>query len=181
MLSYKPSISILLLLFFIIYIFPPIIHRIHQYFYPIEEGISYLVGSEYSPWWGSHQLQVFYSTFPMFEQLLLFFPGAFSLWLRLWGAKIGKNIYWTSGIQVVDRSLLIVGDNVIFGGQVTICSHIIKPRRNNLLLYVKTIEIGNNVFLGARSSIGAGSKIPDNEYIPFAQQIYPKNRLSYQK
>lgn len=173
-----PGVFSVAALFFSLYGFPLLIYRIHEYFYPLKEGISYLQGKNYSPWWGSHQIQVIYIAFPALETLLRLIPGAFSLWLRLWGSKVGKNVYWTPQLEISDRSLIEIGDNVVFGNGVGIYSHIIKPKKQDLLLYVKKVKIGNNVFLGAWNHIAPGVSIIDGTYVPVFTHIYPNKKFS---
>lgn len=174
---YQPGIFSITTLFFTLYCFPLLIYRIHNYFYPFKEGISYLQGKEYSPWWGSHQLQVIYITFPALEAALRLIPGAFSLWLRLWGAKVGKKVYWTPQLEISDRGLIEVGDYVVFGHGVGIYSHIIKPRKQDLMLYVKKVKIGSNVFLGAWNHLGPGVLIEDGTYVPVFTHVYPNKKF----
>lgn len=173
---FYPGILSIMALLICLYVFPLLVYRIHEYLYPLKEGISYLGGKNYSPWWGSHQIQVIYIAFPALETLLRLIPGAFSLWLRLWGAKVGKNVYWTPQLEISDRSLIEIGDNVVFGNGVGIYSHIIKPKKQDLLLYVKKVKIGNNVFLGAWNHIAPGVTIADGTYVPVFTHIYP-NKL----
>ena len=123
----------LLLGLFFLYGLPVLSYRLHSHRYPLTCGISYLQGDVYSPWWGSHQFQVIYVAFPVLETLLRLVPGLFSAWLRLWGAQVGKHVYWTPGLEIADRGLLSIGDGVVFGHRVGLYSHIIKPRRNNLI------------------------------------------------
>jgi len=173
---FYPGILSIMALLICLYVFPLLVYRIHEYFYPLKEGISYLGGKNYSPWWGSHQIQVIYIAFPALETLLRLIPGAFSLWLRLWGAKVGKNVYWTPQLEISDRSLIEIGDNVVFGNGVGIYSHIIKPKKQDLLLYIKKVKIGNNVFLGAWNHIAPGVTIIDGTYVPVFTHVYP-NKL----
>ena len=169
---FEPSIFSVLGLIFSLYGLPLLVYWIHQYFYPVREGISYLVGKEYSPWWGSHQIQVIYIAFPALETLLRLIPGTFSLWLRLWGSKVGKGVYWTPSLEIADRGLIKIGDCVVFGHRITILCHAIKPKKQNLMLYVKKVKIGNDVFLGAGSHLAPGVVIEDGSYIPVATNIY---------
>ncbi|PAX46608.1 DapH/DapD/GlmU-related protein [Brunnivagina elsteri] len=173
----SPGIFSVVTLIFIICAFPLLIHKIHTYFYPIEEGISYLCGRKYSPWWGSHQIQSIYIAFPVIERILRMIPGAFTLWLRLWGAKIGKNVYWTAHLEISDRTLLEIGDNVVVGHASGLYSHVIKPKKNDLMLYVKRIKIGNNVFIGAGSYIAAGVNIVDGTFLTACTRLYPNSTL----
>ncbi|AIE73142.1 acyl transferase [Synechocystis sp. CS-94] len=168
----------LILLILIIYGLPLLTYRIHQLFYPLQAGLSYLVGKNYIPWWGTYQIQLIYNTFPGLERVLHFVPGLFSLWLRLWGATIGKNVLWTPSIQILDRGLLHIGDHVILGHQVTLLGHVIKPKRDNLLLYVDRITIGDNVFVSAGVGIGPGAAIADGSYITFGTIIFPKQKYN---
>ncbi|MDB9314875.1 hypothetical protein PN462_17305 [Spirulina sp. CS-785/01] len=170
---YSPSLYGVAAILFCLYGFPLLCHRIHNYFYPLESGISYLVGDTYSPWWGSHQFQRIYIALPVLESLLRLIPGLFSLWLRGWGAKVGKNVYWTPHIEISDRAFLDIGNNVIMGYNVQLYSHIIKPRKDNLMLYLKPIKIGNNVFVGAGSIFAPGSVVEDNTKLNIETRIYP--------
>ncbi|MGD1949226.1 MAG: acyltransferase [Leptolyngbyaceae cyanobacterium] len=163
----------LIVCLFFLYGFPVLVYRLHSYAYPLQNGISYLRGNEYSPWWGSHQLQVIYIAFPVLETVLRLVPGVFSVWLRLWGAQIGKRVYWTPVLEIADRGLLTIGNGVVFGHRVGMYSHIVKPRRENLMLYLKPITIGDNSFIGAGSSIGPGATIKANSYLEAGSEIYP--------
>lgn len=162
-----------LALIFAIYGLPLLTYRIHQYFYPVKEGVSYLCGQEYSPWWGSHQIQWIYIAFSGWEKILRLIPGLFSVWLRLWGAKIGQGVYWNPEVEITDRGLLEVGDRAIIGHRVGIYAHVIKPKNNDLMLYVKKVKIGNHVFLGSASRLGPGVTLKDGVYIPVKTDILP--------
>ncbi|HEY9862081.1 MAG TPA: hypothetical protein V6D16_21480 [Candidatus Obscuribacterales bacterium] len=172
-----PSAWTVLSLLFSLYGLPLLIYRIHARFYPVSEGISYLQGKEYSPWWGSHQIQSIYIAFPALETVLRLIPGAFSLWLRLWGSKVGTGVYWTPHLEIADRGLLEIGDRVIFGHQVGLYPHIIKPRKQDLMLYVKKIKIGDGVFLGAWNHIGPGVVVQSGTYIPVFTHVYPNQTI----
>lgn len=173
-----PNLINILCLIFTLYGVPIIVYRIHNFFYPIEPGVTYLLNKKYSPWWGSHQIQIIYIAFPILEIILRLIPGFFSTWLRLWGAKIGRNIYWTPKLEIADRGLIEIGDNVVFGYGVQLYSHVIKPKNNNLMLYTKKITIGNNVFIGAGCRFGPGVKIKDETFIPVTTDIYPNKNAN---
>ncbi|NJN86348.1 MAG: acyl transferase [Leptolyngbyaceae cyanobacterium SL_7_1] len=168
-----PGLGAIALFLFILYGLPVLTYRLHQWRYPVQPGISYLRGHAYSPWWGSHQIQAIYIAFPALETVLRLIPGAFSLWLRLWGAKVGRQVYWTPKLEIADRGLVEIGDRVVFGHGIGIYSHIIKPRRQDLMLYVKPVKIGNGVFLGAGSHVAPGVVIADGTYLPVATHLYP--------
>lgn len=172
-----PGVPAALALLFSLYGFPVLVYRLHQWAYPVKEGISYLQGNQYSPWWGSHQIQAIYLAFPALEALLRLIPGAFSLWLRLWGSRVGCRVYWTPTIEIADRGLLEIGDRVIFGHQVGLYPHAVKPRKQDLMLYVKRIKIGSDVFLGAWCHLGPGTVVSDGTYLPVATFLYPNRQV----
>ncbi|MEH2255467.1 DapH/DapD/GlmU-related protein [Nostoc sp.] len=176
-LAYSPNIFSILVVFLSIYGLPVLVYRLHEWVYPVREGISYLQSKEYSPWWGSHQIQVIYITISALEGVLRLIPGVFSCWLRLWGAKVGRDVYWTPSLEIADRSLLEIGDRVVIGHRVGIYSHIIKPRKQNLMLYVKKVKIGSNVFVGAGSNLAPGVVIGDGSYLPAASNLYPNQKV----
>lgn len=168
----------LILWVFFLYGFPVLAYRLHNHIYSLEPGISYLQGSDYSPWWGSHQFQLIYIAFPALETLLRLIPGLFSAWLRLWGAEVGKRVYWTPTLEIADRGLLSIGDDVVFGHRVGLYSHIIKPRRDNLMLYLKSITIGHSSFIGAGSDIGPGATIAPGSFLAADSKLYPNATLN---
>jgi acetyltransferase-like isoleucine patch superfamily enzyme len=174
---YEPSILSFGAVLFALYGLPVIMYRWHQWVYPLQEGISYLRGKAYSPWWGTHQIQVIYIAIPTLEAVLRLIPGVFSGWLRLWGAKIGRQVYWTPSLEIADRGLLEIGDRVVVGHRVGLYAHVIKPRRHDLMLYVKTIKIGSDVFLGAGSQLGPGAVIGDGVYLPVSTLVYPNQQV----
>ena len=89
-----------------LYVIPLLAFRIHQVLCPIKLGGSHLANKGYSGWYGAHQIQLIYLYLPGLERVLRMIPGVFSLWLRLWGSKIGKRIYWTPHFEISDRSLI---------------------------------------------------------------------------
>jgi hypothetical protein len=173
----SPSILSALAILFSLYGLPVLVYRLHEWIYPLREGISYLCEKEYSPWWGSHQIQVIYIGIPALEAVLRLIPGVFSGWLRLWGAKVGRNVYWTPGLEIADRGLLEIGDRVVMGHRVGIYSHVIKPRKQDLMLYVKKVKIGNYVFVGAGSHLAPGVVIEDSIYISVSTNLYPNQKV----
>ncbi len=151
-----------LTLLFSLYLFPLLSFRLIGLISPIKEGTDDLLKKKFNTWWAAHQIQTIYYVFPFLENILKVVPGLFSLWLRLWGSRIGKNVYWTPNIIVNDRSLLDIADNVILGHRIEFLSHVITPKDSQLLLYVKKISIGPNAFIGAGSRFGPGVIIDEN-------------------
>ncbi len=174
----QPGFLSLGILLSLIYLVPLLCFRLHQRFWPVKEGLSKLIGNQYSPWFGSHQLQLLYIAFPFLETILRMMPGLFSLWLRGWGSEIGRNVYWTPAVEILDRSLLKIGDRAVFGHRCGMSAHIITPRKGNLTLWVAKIEIGSDAFIGAGTYVGPGGCVEAGAMVPAGQHVYPKKRVS---
>jgi hypothetical protein len=172
----QPSWLGILALLTVFYVLPLLTYWLHHLFYPLKEGVSYLQNRTYTPWWGTHQIQLIYIAFPALETILRLIPGLFSLWLRLWGAKVGKGVYWTTRLEIGDRSLLDIGDSVVFGHGIGIYSHVVKPKKDNLMLYLKRVKIGDRAFIGAGCRFGPGVEIAPGSYLPVATDLYPNQK-----
>ena len=144
---------------------------------PLRQGRSLLDEWRYSAWWGGHQIQAIYIALPQLESLLQLVPGLFSLWLRLWGSKVGRCVYWTPRVEIADRSLLEIGDRVVFGHKVEMYAHVVRPKGGHLVLYVRKITIGKDVFVGAGSRIGPGVRIEDGVHLPILTDVFPNRRV----
>jgi hypothetical protein len=166
-----PSIGRLVPLLGAIYLLPPALFQVHQWLWPVREGASHLDGPEYVPWWGTHQIQGIYNAFPALEAALRLVPGLYSAWLRLWGARVGRNVYWTARVEILDRSLLEVGDGVVFGHKSACYAHVIAPKGGRVLLYVRRVTIGANAFIGAGSRLGPGARIPAGAVLPVCTDV----------
>jgi hypothetical protein len=168
-----PSLLPALSLLAILYLVPLLAFRLHQLVLPLRSGGSRLVGKSYVPWWGGHQIQLIYIAVPQLEAMLRLVPGLYSAWLRLWGSKVGRRVHWTPLCEVTDRSLLEVGSNVIFGHRVVVFGHVIRPGKDSMLLYVRPVKIGDDVFIGAGSAIGPGAVIGPGVCLDAETRIYP--------
>ena len=157
-----PAWPAVLLLLFVVYLFPVLCYRTHDLVWPLEPGLSRLDTPDYSPWWGGHQFQIMYSALPTLEAVLRLVPGLYSGWLRAWGSRVGRGVYWTPLVEITDRALLDVGDGVVFGHRVGCYAHVAVRRRGGLYLYVKPISIGSGALLGAGSRLGPGAVIEAN-------------------
>jgi hypothetical protein len=149
------------------YLFPLILQRIVLGLYPMTEGGSYIGLDEkkFQPWLFSLRIQQIYLVFPQLERLLFFLPGMYSAWLRAWGSKIGKSVFWTPGTIVNDRSLMDVGDFVIFGHNTYMSSHLLRVKNGKFFVYVKKIKIGSYTFVGAFTKMGPGTTIAQGSQI----------------
>lgn len=156
------------------YLLPLAIQRVVLGIYPIKEGGSYIGLEEhtFSPWLFSLRVQQIYLVFPQLERLLFYLPGMYSAWLRAWGSQIGKNVFWTPGTIVNDRSLMEVGDFVIFGHNTYMSSHLLRVKNGKFFVYVKKIKIGSYTFIGAFTKMAPGTNIAPGSQVPATSTFY---------
>lgn len=88
-----------------------------------------------------------------------------------WGGKhihFGNNVYANFNLTMVDDTHIYVGNDVLFGPNVTVASatHPIDSElRRKQAQYNVSINIGNNVWIGANSVILPGISIGENSVI----------------
>ncbi len=117
------------------------------------------IGSpEFLRWWACFQCQVLFLRFPALEELLRLLPGVYSLWLRLWGSRIGRLTYWAPGAIILDRGFLEVGEQVVFGAGVRLNPHVLGRD-----LRLAPVRIGAGAMIGGYSLLTAGTEIAAGE------------------
>jgi len=122
--------------------------------------------SQFFCWWISLQLQVIFNRLHFLEEGLRLVPGLYSLWLRLWGARIGRLTYWASEVRVLDRGLIDLGDDVVFGAGVRINPHVMAREDagpEGMRLQLGVVKIGDRAVVGGYSLLTAGTEIADDE------------------
>ena len=169
-LALEPRVGAVLLLT-ALYGVPVACFRLHNACWPLAEGRSRLDAPGYSPWWGAHHFQVVYSAFPALEAALRLVPGLYSAWLRLWGSHIGRRVHWTPRVDISDRNLLEVGDDVVFGHLVACYAHLVTRRQDGVVLYVRRIRIGDRVLIGAGCRLGPGARVASDTALPARTDI----------
>jgi hypothetical protein len=175
------SVFHLIMIIFVLYLLPVLTFRLHDYFFPLIEENTIFPSGKYPAWWGSLYIQRIYLSIPLLENILRMIPGVYSFWLRLWGSKVGKNVFYATSMEISDRSLLDIGDFVIFGNKSGYYSHVLSPTKDGrMLLMIKKITIGNNVFIGAWSTVGPGINIPDGTKVPLKSNLYRQTDLGPQ-
>jgi len=165
------SVVYLGLLLAVVYLLPALCFRVHDALWPLEEGLSRLDEASYSPWWGAHQIQLIYDAVPFIEGLLRALPGLYSAWLRLWGSQVGSKVYWTPRVEIADRSMMVIGDRVVFGHQVACYPHVVSRKHERLVLYLKRVRVDDDVFLGAGSRLGPGAHIREGTVLPVLTDV----------
>lgn len=125
-------------------------------------------------WWFLTQLQMIYARLPFLEELLRFFPGLYSLWLNLWGAKVSLFTYWSPGVTIADRYHINISNRAIIGGGCRIGAHVValnKNQKQHLILAPVTIEKG--AMVGLHAAVGPGCHIYANETVPAGKLLKP--------
>ena len=161
----------------VIYLLPVLLFRLHTFFFPLRKGITDLSQPTYSPWWTGHQMQMLFMAVPALESLLHLIPGLFSLWLRMWGSKIGQRVHWTPRVEIVDRSLIEIGDNAVMGHLSILCSHLVTPIDGRASLIIQKVRIGKRAVVGGKVGLGPGSIVNDGELVRFGTTLFWKGIL----
>lgn len=156
----------------LIYLLPLLCYRIHGLFFKMTDGFWDITEKKYNPWWATHMFQTPFIACPWLESLIHFCPGLFSIWLRAWGSKIGKNVFWTPRVEIIDRGLIEVGDGCVFGHLTILCSHMVAVIEGRPCLVIKTIKIGARSFIGADSQIGPGVVVEPKTRLKVKTRLY---------
>jgi hypothetical protein len=113
-------------------------------------------------WWACFQCQVLFLRFPVLEEVLRLLPGVYSLWLRLWGSRIGRLTYWAPQTVILDRGFLEIGNDVVFGAGVRINPHVVESAPAPVLR-LAPVKIGDGAMIGGYSLLTAGTEIAAGE------------------
>ncbi|KRE57659.1 acyltransferase [Paenibacillus sp. Soil750] len=100
--------------------------------------------------------------------------------------SIGNNTYINHGCFIVSHKRITIGNNVQFGPNVLVYDHDHDFRVGliNEEYLCSSVEIGDNVWVGANTVILRGTKIGDNSVIGAGSVIkgeFPKNTVIVQK
>ncbi len=156
-LTFKDSFILSLI---IIYLIPPLLCRLTLIFHPLNDPKMSVNSKSHLVWWFTFNLQVIFARFSLLEEILRIVPGLYSLWLRLWGAKIGKLTYWAPKTVISDRSFIEIGDQVVIGAGTRLVPHLfMRDKRNRLNLVLSPISIGDQAVIGGYSVFGPGTKV----------------------
>jgi hypothetical protein len=162
-----PSGWTVILVLFVVYFAPPIVLRIVLRWAKLKQGVSAIDGRKFSPWLACHHIQAFYDALPYLESLLRVFPGFYSMWLRLWGSRVGYGVEWPVRMDVFDRNLMEIGNRVVFSRDVELYAHVRQKLEGaGSRVLVRTVRIGGYAFIGAGARIGPGASVPHNANVP---------------
>jgi len=144
----------------ILYLTPPLIARVVLAAGAFKQTRICVGSAAFFRWWTLFQLQVIFCRLPALEEILRLAPGLYSLWLRVWGSRVGRLTYWAPGAFVSDRSFLMIGNDVVFGAGVRLIPHLIQRAESGTLeLCLAKIEIGDRVVVGGFSILSAGTVV----------------------
>ena len=147
-----------------LFLLPPLLARGLRLTRPFRSATIPLDAPDFLRWWALWSLQALFCRFPFLEEVLRIVPGLYSLWLRLWGARIGRLTYWAPGLLILDRSFLDIGDDVLFGAGVRLSPHVITPdEQGRMQLLLAPVKIGNGALVGGYALLTAGTEIPSGE------------------
>lgn len=148
----------------VLYLLPPLAVRALLRLAPVTDGLIATDSRAFFVWWTTFQWQVIFCRFPALEEALRLIPGCYSLWLRLWGARVGRLTFWAPGTLILDRPFLHIGDDVIFGAGVRLSAHVLAKGSAGIVeLQLATIVIGDGASIGGYSLLTAGTEIAPGE------------------
>ncbi len=148
----------------LLYLPPPLAARVVLRLRPIRSQRIAAGSGDFLTWWALACLQTLFARFPVLEEALRLVPGAYSAWLRLWGARIGRLTYWAPGVAILDRSFLRIGDDVVFGAGVRLNPHVIAEDATGATeLLLADVVIGDGCVVGGYSLLTAGTELRPGE------------------
>ena len=160
-----------------LFLIPPIVVRValrksRPFGTPLG-GVS-MESRQFLLWWFTSQWQAIFNRLPAIEEAMRLVPGLYSAWLRLWGARVGRFVYWTPGLRILDRSLINVGGGAAFGAGVRISPHVLMMDADGRpALRVGVVKIGAGALVGAYSILPAGCWVAAGEATPATLAMRP--------
>lgn len=161
----------------VLYLVPAVIGRLIVRGFPIRSTVISPGSSDFIKWWALLNLQVLFCRLPALEELVRLVPWAYSGWLRLWGSRIGRMIYWSAGTRILDRSFLDIGDDVVFGAGVRLNPHVMaRNDKGEMELILAPVKIGPRSVIGGYALLTAGTVIAADESTRACLQLPPFTR-----
>lgn len=104
------------------------------------------------------RFSLYYSLYrPTVKLVQMFFiPPLYATYLRLVGAKIGKNVFFGGRNNIADPCAVEIGANTLIGGGASILSHLGEDK-----LIIKTVKIGKNCLVGGEALVMPGVVMQD--------------------
>ncbi len=162
----------------LLFLLPPLTVRLVLAVAPLPRGRIELDSPAFLRWWFAAQWQVVFNRLRFLEELLRLVPGLYSAWLRLWGARIGRFVYWSAGCRILDRSLVTVGDRVLVGLEVLFSPHLMaRGHEGRTRLLLGRIEVGAGAILGGYTLLAPGAAVAAGEMTRVREEVPPFTRF----
>jgi hypothetical protein len=137
----------------VLFLLPPLLVRLATWRRNLPVGQIEMASGPFLRWWFTAQCQIVFSRLPWLEEALRLVPSLYSAWLRLWGAHVGALVYWSPGVVILDRSLLRIGDRVVFGMGARLTPHVIAPvSGGRAALFLAPITIGSDALVSCQGA-----------------------------
>ncbi|MGH7388339.1 MAG: acyltransferase [Candidatus Rokuibacteriota bacterium] len=148
----------------LLYLFPPLMARTLLALWGPTPRSATLGSAAFLRWWALGQLQLVFNRLPQLEELLRLVPGLYSAWLRLWGSRVGRLVFWSPGVVVTDRQLVDVGDRAVIGMGARIAPHIVlREPDGTARLVAAPVVIGAAAMVGGLAVFGPGARMAPGE------------------
>ncbi|MFP5457235.1 MAG: hypothetical protein ACLGG7_00745 [Bacteriovoracia bacterium] len=157
----------------LLYLLPPLMARLLLAFCQKPHVTNVVPSKESYLWWALTQLQVPFMRFPVLEEVLRMVPGCYSGWLRLWGGKVGKYVYWSAKVLVADRPFVDIGERVVFGYGAKVTAHLLSQKRKQPKLVFGIPVIGDRAIIGSLAIVGPGARVEDDETLRATEALAP--------
>jgi hypothetical protein len=153
---------------------PPLASRLTRAVWPLPEGRVAAGAPGFLAWWLQGQWEMIFNRLALLEETLRLVPGVYSVWLRLWGARIGAFVYWSPGVRLFDRSQLDIGDRVVFGIGAHVFGHLVLPAGGEpAAVIVAPVRVGARSLVGAYARLAPGVSIGEGETTPPLRTLGP--------
>jgi hypothetical protein len=163
----------------ILFLLPPLVVRASTWWSPLTSGRLEPGSRGFLHWWFAAQWQVIFTRLPMLEEMIRMIPGLYSMWLRLWGARVGSLVYWSPGVVILDRPLVRIGSRVILGVGARLAPHVLAPNgARRMALYLSPITIGDGALIGGYSVLLPGCEVAEGEVTPPFRTIHAFSRFA---
>lgn len=160
-----------------LYLLPPLLARTAVGLWGMPDNNEPVPSAKSYVWWFTTQLQVPFMRFPFLEEIIRMVPALYSVWLRLWGAKIGRYVYWSAQMLVADRPFLEVGDRVVFGYGSKVTAHLMTKEKGEVKLVFGIPRIMSKAILGTLSCVGPGAYVGEGQTLKATSAMPPFYRL----
>lgn len=158
-----------------IYLVPPFLCRLVLWTFgvPLDRGTK-PEGTTYKVWWWLTQVQMLFNRISVLEEILRLMPGAYGLWLNLWGSRVSLLAYWAPGVLPTDRYLLRIGRGAVLGTRSLISGHVATLSHEGAYwLTVAPVTVEDGAIIGAYVAVGPGCHIHAHEVVPAGRILPP--------